>query len=73
MNERRTLKWNILLALIGVIGTLFFAIQFAIAISLEEYGRVFVFFLMTSLCVETAGFSIMHLIKKVRKSKKNSP
>ena len=64
MKNKLALIWNIVVSVAAVVGTAVCAIQFAMAIRFMELGRVIFYFVLASLCIETAVFSIAHLIGK---------
>ena len=64
MNKRVALAVNIFLAVLSVICTGICAIQFAMAVRFMELGRCIFYFIIASLCVETAFFSIRNLLRK---------
>ena len=64
MNKRNAFFINICISALSVIGLVISAIQFAMAIRFMEIGRCIFYFLIASLCVETAIFSLANLLKK---------
>ena len=64
MNKRNALILNICISALSVTGLGFCAIQFAMAIRFMEIGRCLFYFLIASLCLETAVFSLANLWKK---------
>ena len=63
MNKRLALLVNVIVILASLAGTAVCAIQFAVAVRFLELGRVLLYFLLTSLCIETLVFSVIRLVK----------
>ena len=64
MNKNRGKLISIMLLLLSAVGLCVCAIQFAMAVRFMKLPKALLYFLLTSLCVETVVFSVIHLVKK---------
>jgi hypothetical protein len=58
----------IVMAVVGICGTLLMVSQLVMACIFAEFGRVFVYLVLAILCVELTVVSIMKFVKRRREN-----
>ena len=64
MNKKKT---ALLLAVASLAGLCLFAVLFAMGVEQLHWGRIFVYFALATVCVETFYHSVRWLVREKRK------